>query len=310
MDFTKSLFRKEFFIKAFQVISGLIILPRISPLSRLFAARNDALVVIRGADLSKGTIENMVKKGFEAMGGIDRFIKKGMKVVIKPNIGWNSPPERAHNTNPYIVETVARMCRERGARVQVFDRTCNKASLCYVNSGIRKAAKNAGAAIEYIDSRRYRKVPVKKGLKQKYLYVYEDMIKADFVINIPIAKHHSLAQLTLSMKNLMGVLGGNRGDYHHNMDENIVDFTKAIRTDLTIMDATRILTDHGPSGGTLDDVKVMKTIIFGKNPVTVDAYTTTLFGREPRSIGYIKLAGAEGMGEINVKKMRITHKTV
>lgn len=283
--------------------------------SKLFSAyassqSDSKIAAISASDLSKDTIEKMVKAAFNEFGGVGHFIKKGMKVVIKPNIAWNSPPERAHNTNPYMVEAVARLCRERGAKVTIFDRTCNNARLSYKASGMRDAAKRAGAKLEYIDSRKYVKVNVPGALRQKTLMVYKPLLDADFVINMPIIKHHSLANITLSMKNLMGVLGGNRGVYHQDIHKNIVDFTKAIKVDLVICDALRILTRHGPNGGSPSDIKEPKTIIMGINPVTVDAYAAKLFGISPSKIGYISLAFDEGMGEIYTKRMNIRKKSV
>jgi len=244
------------------------------------------------------------------MGGIGRFIKRGMKVVIKPNIGWISPPEKAHNTNPDLVETVVRMCVDAGARVSLFDRSVNTAQLTYPRSGIAEAARRAGARVSHIDDRKFSEVPVQGALAFRTLPVYEEILDADFLINMPIAKHHSISTLTLAMKNLMGVLGGNRGIYHGEMHKSIVDFNKAIKSHLVILDATRILTAHGPSGGTPKDVKELRTIVMGTNPVTVDAFAATLFDINPRSLGFLANASREGMGVIDVSRMNLIRRNV
>ncbi len=313
MFFTKKIFRKDFIKYSLKIIFTGLLSYLFSPVKKLFAYRNynnynadnKTVYVVRGADLRKRTIENMVKKGFAGIGGINRYIKRGMKVVIKPNIGFNSKPEMAHTTNPYLVEAVAKMCIEAGAKVKIFDRTVHTPQLCYRRSGILKAAKNAGAEIEYIDNRKFRTVTVRNPLSQRTLRVYKDIIEADFIINMPIAKDHSSSTLTMSMKNLMGVLGGRRGWFHLSLHKSIVDFNKAMPVNLVILDALRILTDHGPGSGTPDDVKETKTIVFGTNPVTVDAYTTGLFNIPPERIEYLKLAAREGMGEIRRNKMII-----
>ncbi len=275
-------------------------------------AEDKTVTVIKGDDLSKGTVEKMAARGFDEIGGIGRFIKSGMKVVIKPNIGWNSTPELAHTTNPDLVEAVARLCVNAGASVKIFDRPVHTAQLAYRRSGMNAAADNAGAAIEFVDERKFKTVQVKGGLNLTSLEVYADIINADFIINMPIAKHHSASTLTMAMKNLMGVIGLNRGGYHGKMHENIVDFNKAIPVNLVILDALRILTDHGPASGTLRDILETRTVIFGTNPVTVDAYTVGLFRQTekhrnitPEKLGYLKMAAAEGMGEINVRNMNI-----
>lgn len=284
----------------------------LKPFRGLFAeaGSRDTIAVVTGRDLSPATIAAMAAAAVQALGGIERFVRRGMTVVIKPNIGWNSPPERAHNTNPHLVEAMVRLCVQQGARVKVFDRTCNSARLCYVNSGIRDAAQRAGADVSYMSPRKYKTVRVPRSLKQQTLQVYEDVLTADVVINMPVAKHHSLSQLTMAMKNLMGVLGGNRGGYHGDIDKNLVDFIKAIPTHLTILDATRILTNHGPASGTLADVRETKTVIAGINPVNVDAYGATLFGKRPSDLGYLRLASQHGMGEIRPSRMNIIRRTV
>lgn len=273
--------------------------------------KNSDLVVLKTESLTEKTIYAMVAKGFEEMGGIQRFIKKGSKVVIKPNIGFNSTPERAHTTNPVLVEAVATLCRKAGAHVAIMDRPVHNARMCYRSSGIEEAAKKSGTDIVFMNRERFKTVTVPNGLNLDTLEVYEDILNADVVINMPIAKHHSAADLTLAMKNLMGVIGGNRGFYHINLHRNIVDFNKAVKVHLVILDGLRILTKHGPSSGTPDDIKETKTIIFGTNPVMVDAYAAKhLFSIEPSSIGYLNLAAQSGMGSINVNGYSVVTRSV
>ncbi len=304
MNHPDDISRKDFLARAGKIISGIVLYDSMSPLLNLSATETGTIAVVQGRDLAKNTVTRMAREAFDALGGTGAFIRTGMNVVIKPNIGWNAAPSRAHNTNPDLVEAVARLCIERGARVKIFDRPCAPERMAYQNSGIMSAARNAGAQIEYMGNR-YRTVPVPAGLNLRTLPVYEDILDADFVINMPIAKHHSLARLTMAMKNLMGVIGGDRGAYHGQMDRNIVDFVKAIPTHLTILDATRILTNHGPASGTPADVRSPKTIVMGTNPVIVDAFGATIFGLDPARLGYLTHASRAGMGEINVRRMNI-----
>ncbi|MCX8124994.1 MAG: DUF362 domain-containing protein [Spirochaetes bacterium] len=269
------------------------------------------LVVIKTQVLTQKSIFTMVEQGFKEMGGIERFIKKGMKVVIKPNIGFNSTPERAHTTNPILVEAVASMCKKAGAHVAIMDRPVHNARMCYHSSGIEDVARKVGVDIVYMNREKFKPVKVQDGLNLDTLDVYEDILNADCIINMPIAKHHSAAELTLAMKNLMGVIGGNRGFYHINLHRNIVDFNKAVKVHLVILDGLRILTKHGPSSGSPEDIKETKTVIFGTNPVIVDAYAAkNLFGIEPSSIGYLNLAAQSGMGSININNYSIVTRTV
>ena len=103
------------------------------------------LAVVKG-----GNPAAITRKAIEALGGIDRFVRKGDTVVIKPNIGWDRAPEYAANTNPEVVAALIKLCNAAGAkRVKVFDNTCNAADMCYANSGIADAVRKAEGYISY-----------------------------------------------------------------------------------------------------------------------------------------------------------------
>jgi uncharacterized protein (DUF362 family) len=259
------------------------------------------LAVVRGD--SPGAI---ARKAVEALGGMGRFVRRGDTVVIKPNIGWDRAPEYAANTNPEVVASIVRLCLAAGARrVKVFDNTCNQAVMCYRTSGIADAVSDAGGHISYVNRRKFIPARFPPGSAMKEWPIYLDAVECDCFINVPVAKHHSLAGLTLSMKNLMGVCGGNRGMIHWNMEQKLAELTKFISPDLTVIDAYRILLRHGPTGGSLEDVKLTKTVIAGTDPVLTDSYASTLFGVHPRDIGYIRVAEEFRLGTTEISKARI-----
>lgn len=258
------------------------------------------LVVVRGA-----SPEKIVKAALDAMGGIKKFISRGDIVVIKPNIGWDRVPEQAGNTNPEVVAAVVKLCLEAGAKkVKVFDRTVNDPRRCYVQSGIAPAVSALGADAVYVDDRKFKDMAI-NGLALKSWPLYTEIFDADKVINIPIAKHHGLARLTLSMKNWMGVMGGSRRQIHQKLDESLVDLATKIKPTLTILDAVRILTANGPQGGNLADVKKLDTVIAGVDQVAIDSYGATLFGMKGSDLGYVTLGHKMGLGEMDLKKLRI-----
>ena len=253
-----------------------------------------------------GAPGSMVRKTIELLGGMKNFVSTGDVVVVKPNIGWDRKPEQAANTNPEVVSEVVKMCLEAGAKkVKVFDRSCNAAQRCYESSGIKKAATQAGAEVSYVLDAAFKETKFPQGVVLKSWPVYKPAMECDVLINVPIAKHHGLSRLTLGMKNLMGVLGGDRGIIHQNIDEKLADVAGFIKPKLTILDAYRILTDKGPAGGHPKDVKLTKTIIAGKNIVSVDAYGTTLFGLKPADLPCIVLGNKFGLGEIDLNKLLI-----
>lgn len=250
--------------------------------------------------------EANTRKAVELLGGMKRFIGRGDIVVVKPNIGWDRTVEQAADTNPKVVAEVIKMCLEAGARkVKVFDNTCNAAIRCYDKSGIMKAASEAGAEVSYTVKAGFSEMKFPQGEVIKSWEMYKPALEADLLINVPIAKHHGLARLTLGMKNLMGIMGGNRGKIHWNLDDSLADLANFVRPKLTILDATRILLKNGPQGGNLKDVKRLDTIIAGVDIATVDAYGTTLFGMKPQGLGCIVKGNKFGLGEIDLNKVNI-----
>lgn len=260
------------------------------------------LVIARGQGKPPSTI---TKAALAAMGGIKKFISRGDIVVIKPNIGWDRLPEQAGNTNPEVVATVVKLCFEAGAKkVKVFDRTVNDPRRCYRQSGIEDAVKAAGAEVSFIDERRFKEISI-KGQVLKTWPLYTDIFEADKLINIPVAKHHGLAKLTMSMKNWMGVMGGQRGRIHQRLGESLADLALVIKPTLTVLDAVRILTRNGPQGGNLDDVKRIDTVVVGVDQVSVDSYGATFFGMSGSDLKYLNAAAEAGIGVMDLSKLKI-----
>jgi uncharacterized protein (DUF362 family) len=252
-----------------------------------------------------GSPEQIVKAALDAMGGIKTFISRGDIVVIKPNIGWDRVPEQAGNTNPEVVATVVKLCFEAGAKkVKVFDRPVNDPRRCYVQSGIASAVTALGAEADYVDERKFKDMAI-NGQALKSWPLYSEIFEADKVINIPIAKHHGLAKLTMSFKNWMGVMGGSRRQIHQKLDESLVDLALKIKPTLTILDAVRILTANGPQGGSLADVKKLDTVIVGIDQVAIDSYGATLFGMKGSDLGYVTIGHKLGLGQMDLSKVRI-----
>ena len=248
----------------------------------------------------------ITRNAIAAVGGMKRFVKSGDVVVVKPNMGWDRTPEQAANTNPQVVKAVVEEALKAGARkVKVFDRTCNDERRCYANSGIPAALKGLpNVEVRFIENERFRKVAL-NGEALKEWELYGEVLSANVLINVPVAKHHRLSGLTLGLKNVMGVMGGDRGKIHKQIEPALADVNAVLKSHLTIIDATRILTDHGPQGGDLADVKVMNTVIASTDIVAADAYATTLFGMKPADIGVTVAAAKRGIGEMDLKKIRI-----
>jgi uncharacterized protein (DUF362 family) len=265
------------------------------------------LAVARGAGP-----EQITMRAIAAIGGIERFVKRGYDVVIKPNIcNANHGPEYASTTNPEVVATLVKLCLGAGAkRVRVMDYPfAGTAPSAYVRSGIQEAVKKAGGEMELMAAMRFVKTNIPQGLDIKSWPIYQPILEANLVINVPIAKDHGLARLTLAGKNLMGVVE-DRPQIHRNLGQRLADLASVVKPQLTVIDAVRILLANGPTGGNLNDVKQTNTVIATHDMVAADAYATSLFGMTPEDISYIVASAKMGLGTMDLKSIKIAELNV
>jgi len=268
---------------------------------RLFAKEPPLVAVSEGQDYAAIT-----RNALSALGGMKQFVKQGNTVVVKPNIGWDRRPEYAATTHPTVVKTIVEECLKAGARrVKVFDNPCNDPRRSYENSGIPAVLKGMdNVEVKQMDRERYRNTKV-NGTFLKEWELYDEALSANVFINVPIAKHHGLTRLTLGLKNMMGIMGGDRGCIHRDMDNALSDVSGTVKSHITIIDATRVLLRHGPQGGNLKDVKVLNKVIASTDIVAADAYATTLFDLKPEDISTTVAAYKRGLGEMNLNKIKI-----
>ncbi len=254
--------------------------------------------------VTKDIATKLTEQAIAELGGMKRFVKNGDVVWVKPNIGWNRKPEYAANTNPDVVATVIRLCLEAGAKkVRIGDYTCNDAKQCYENSGIAPAAKALGADVVFIDGDRFKGMKI-GGEALKDHPVYPEMVECDLLINIPVCKHHGSTKASLVMKNYMGCVD-DRGRFHQDLDTTIADITKFFKPRISVLDATRILVRHGPTGGKLDDVKTMNTVAAGVDVVAMDSFGGELLGLKPDEVGALRKAADYGLGKIDYHSLKL-----
>jgi uncharacterized protein (DUF362 family) len=254
-----------------------------------------------------GEPEDLVRKAIDALGGMKRFVKKGDNVIIKPNIGPAMRSyEYAATTNPWVLAAIVKMCLESGAgRVRVMDKPFSgTAESGFANSGIREQVEKAGGEIEIMSRFKFAATDIPQGRDIKKWEIYEDILKADVLINVPIAKQHNSSRLTLGMKNLMGTINSAQM-FHTNIHQRIADLASRVKPTLTIIDAVRILVANGPTGGNLNDVRKLDTIIASTDIVATDSYATSLFGLKAEDIAHIKIAADMGIGRSDLSKLNI-----
>lgn len=280
---------------------------RPTPITTRAAPPSDAqtyLAVARGSDPA-----NITRAAIDALGGMSRFVKKGDDVILKPNICIASfPPEYAATTNPFVVGALVRMCMEAGAkRVRVLDSPFGgTAKQAYKISGIQDEVERAGGQMEVMNAIKYVEYAFPSTAQDiKTWSVYQDVLNANVLIDVPIAKDHGSARVTLGMKNLMGVIQ-NRNGIHANLHQRIADLSTLIKPTLTLVDGVRVLKENGPTGGSLDYVQSFNTVIASHDIVAADAYAAhAFFGFAPQDVGYIQLGSEMRLGRADFNNLRV-----
>lgn len=264
-----------------------------------------------------GEPEIMFRRAIAEMGGMKAFIKPGQKVVVKPNIGWDKIPALAGNTNPKLVAEIIKQCFAAGAKeVTVFDHTCDDWQKCYKNSGIEAAAKAAGAKVmpAHLESY-YRTISLPQGKKMKSAKVHEAILNSDVWINVPILKNHGGANLTISMKNHMGIVW-DRGFFHQNdLQQCIADIcTLQKKAVLNVVDAYRIMKTNGPRGRSASDVVLTKGLFISQDIVAVDTAAAKFFNQvrdmpldsvAHLANGQALKVGTMDLDRLNIKRIKI-----
>ena len=259
-----------------------------------------------------GEPDVMFRKAIAEIGGMEKFVKKGYKVCVKPNIGWDKTPELAANTNPKLVAEVVKQALAAGAsEVIVFDHTCNEWTKCYKNSGIEAAAKKAGAKVISGDNESYyREVSLPKGKSLKDAKIHSAILDCDVWFNVPILKHHGGANMSLAMKNLMGIVWDRRIFHVRDLQQCIADIcTLDKKPVLNIIDGYRLLKQNGPQGKTEADVVLARALFLSQDIVAVDTAATKFFNQTRdmplEHVGHIALGQEHKLGTMDIDKINI-----
>jgi uncharacterized protein (DUF362 family) len=303
--------KRRNFLKSL-VITGVASAINFKPTS-VFAAGNEPasdpsdLVAVMGGEPAE-----MYARAIKAMGGISKYVKKGYKVVVKPNIGWDKKPEFCANTNPDLVSAIVKDCLNAGAsEVVVFDHTCDEWKSCYKNSGIEDAVKAAGGKIAFAhDEKYYRNVQLPKGVRLREAKFHEAILDCDVWFNVPVIKNHGGAKMTLAMKNFMGIVWDRRFWHANDLQQCIADCATFHKMPtLNIVDGYRILTQNGPKGVSVNDVQLAKVLFMSEDIVAVDTAATSFFNQyRPMTLEdatHIKLAEKLKVGTTAIDKLKV-----
>jgi uncharacterized protein (DUF362 family) len=256
---------------------------------------------------SGGEPEALVRAAIGALGGMSRFVPKGASVVVKPNICVADRSfDLAATTNPWVVGAVVKMAIEAGASsVKVFDNPFSgSAEEAYATSGIGAQVKAAGGQMLVMSERGYVKKIVSGAKWMPEVDLYEEILKADVVINVPLVKDHSLARMTAGMKNMMGLVA-DPAAMHIELDTNIPHLYELIKPDLTVVDCVRVLTKYGPEGGDPAWVKKLDKVVASTDGVAADTYVCRFLDIPPSELAYLATAESMGLGHTDLSKVAI-----
>ncbi|HNW56430.1 MAG TPA: DUF362 domain-containing protein [Bacteroidales bacterium] len=266
------------------------------------AAKYDMVAVMGGKP------DAMFDLGIQELGGMGTFIKKGQKVLIKPNIGWDVIPEMAANTNPLLIKRIIEHCFKAGAKeVYVFDHTLDNWVNSYKNSGIEKAAKSAGAKVVPGNSENYyQQIEIPGGIKLKTAKVHELLLETDVFINVPVLKNHESVQMSCCLKNNMGLVWDRKYWHSNNLNQCIADYALFEKKPaLNIIDCYNVMVKHGPQGVSKEDVVEMKSLMLTTDWVAGDAAGARMLGVPVERVEYIPIAHKMGLGNINLDSLNI-----
>ena len=295
--------RREFFAESFGLLASASLLRNYRFSKKWFTSTSQSDLIIA----HNGTPKELLLAALKEFGGIEKVVQRGQKVVIKVNISFRMTPEHAVTTNPELVDALIDECRRAGAReVLVLDHTIHNWKMCMESSQMKETVENAGGkikAINYADD--FKRVTVPRGKSLKEVYVSKDVLDADVFVNVPIAKVHSSAVTTLSMKNLMGIVW-DRGEFHmRGLHQCIADLSTIVKPDLIILDAYRILMTNGPGGP--GEIKEAGELVVGTDPVAVDTYGSHLLDKDPERIDYITAASSHGIGNMDMDRINTVY---
>jgi len=253
----------------------------------------------------------MVRAALKELGGIGKFVKKGDYVVLKPNVCIGNPPEWGCTTHPDTVVAMAELCLEAKAKqVLVVDYPLARPDRCLERSGIGPAlAALPAVKVKMLSEQgEFQKVDVKGGVALKSVELAKDVLSADVLINLPQAKSHFVAGVSFGLKGAMGIIWDRKAFHDLDISQTIADLGLVVKSQLTLLDATRALLTNGPAGP--GDVEAVGHIVAGTNVVSVDAYGLTLarFNQKqmtPMDAPHIALAAKAGLGEIDLSKLKV-----
>jgi uncharacterized protein (DUF362 family) len=276
------------------------------PLLALANGRPD-IAAVEGDDYGRNAL-----KAIELLGGIERFVPKNSRVAVLANVQSSHP---GTFTSPIVLRSVLRLCRQAGAKE--INLVSWQALKNWESTGLARVAAEEGAALKLIerDEANFKPVPIPAGKTLAEARILNALFEHDVFINMPVTKDHAGNKFTGTMKNLMGINSpANNRTFHkenwqtdsraiEHLDQSIADLNMAVKPTLNLVDATEFITTNGPFGP--GDMIKPKKVVAGIDRVAIDAYCAALRGLKGEDIVMIKRGQEHGLGQSDLKKVKI-----
>ncbi len=257
------------------------------------------VAVIKCETYDEEAVHQAVQKGMDLLGGARRFVKKGERILLKPNLLVPEIPKKCVTTHPAVFKAIAKILQKTGVTLMYGDSPAM--------GNMKRAAKKSGLAavaeelnILPADFKTGKEVFFKDGIQNKKFIIAQGVLENDGLISLPKLKTHALERYTGCVKNQFGCVPGMlKGEYHvkisdaYEFGKMLVDLNNYIKPRLYIMDGIQAMEGNGPRGGT---PKKMNVILISNDPIALDATVCRIINIKPEYVPTIKFGMASGMG--------------
>jgi uncharacterized protein (DUF362 family) len=274
-----------------------------------FSARDPGrkMAIVTGSDRAR-----MLRRAMEAMGGVERFIKRGDRVLVKVNAAFAAPAALSATTHPDLAAEIVRLCLGAGASaVIVTDNPINDPASCFSFTGIGAAVGSAGGTVLLPRAGDFAPGTLPGGrLIRNWPLLVGPFRGVTKLIGVAPVKHHARAGASMTIKNWYGLLGGRRNQFHQDINGIIVELAQLVRPTFVVLDGTMSMLTNGPTGGSLADLRPTHTLVVSTDPVAADAFGATLLGRSILDIPYLGRAEQLGCGTVDFEALKPARDTV
>ncbi len=274
---------------------------------------NSTVAIVRCETYEKEKVFEAVHRTLFLLGGIERFVKSGQKVLLKPNMLSARTPDRAVTTHPFVLEAMVREVQSTGGEAWIGDSPSGAlkgVKRCWENTGFRQVAEETGARLINFEAGG---TLLKEVAGNRY-HLARAVFEADLVINLPKFKTHGFTLFTGAIKNLFGTLPGFQKAIIHktyphpeHFSRVLADIYSLVKPALTVMDGIVGMEGNGPATGQIRNVGL---ILASKDGVALDAITSRIMGFKENEVDAIRLSGERGLGETRLSSIEVIGETL